>query len=289
MTYHILYNPLSGNGDGTNRVNELKSVLTDGELQFRDVREVEDIREYLNDFLPDDALILAGGDGTINHFVNDTYGISYPKQLYYYPTGSGNDFLRDVKTDSRGLVDLLPYIVDLPVVTVKGKSYRFVNGIGYGIDGYCCEVGDEIRRTSDKPINYTAIAIKGLLFKYRTTSATVTVDGKTYDFKKVWLAPTMNGRYYGGGMMIAPDQDRLNPSKEQTVIVFYGTSRLKTLMIFPSVFKGQHLSHKEAFAVLKGHEITVKFDHPVALQIDGETILDVSEYSVSAKVPAKVE
>ena len=289
MTYHILFNPLSGSGQGANRVNELKNVLTDGELQFHDVRELEDIQKYLKDFPADDALILAGGDGTINHFVNDTYDISYPKQLYYYPTGSGNDFLRDVPVDKRGLVDLTAYIVNLPVVTVKGKSYRYVNGIGYGIDGYCCEVGDELRKTSTKPINYTGIAIKGLLFHYKPTNATVVVDGKTYQFKKVWIAPTMNGRFYGGGMMVAPDQDRLNPTKEQTLVLLHGTGKIKTLIIFPSIFKGQHLKNKDVFTVIKGHDITVKFDRPVALQIDGETILNVSEYSVSAKVPANAE
>ncbi len=47
----------------------------------------------------------------------------------------------------------------------------------------------------------TAIAIKGLLFHYRPTNAVITVDGVTHTYKKVWLVPTMNGRYYGGGMM----------------------------------------------------------------------------------------
>ena len=126
MTYHVIYNPLSGNGQGANRVNELKTVLTDGELRFQDVREIEDIQKYLKDFPAGDALILAGGDGTINRFVNDTYGMSYPKSLYYYPTGTGNDFLNDVPADQRGLIDLTPYISNLPVVTVKNKTYRFI-------------------------------------------------------------------------------------------------------------------------------------------------------------------
>ena len=289
MTYHILYNPLSGSGQGANRVNQLKTALTDGELQFQDIREIGNIRDFLSCFPAEDALILAGGDGTINHFVNDTYGISYPQKLYYYPTGTGNDFLNDVPADQRGLIDLNPYVRNRPTVTVKNKTYRDINGIGYGIDGYCCEVGDELRKTSDKPVNYTGIAIKGLLFHYKPTNATVIVDGKTYHFKKVWLAPTMNGRYYGGGMMVAPDQDRLNPTNEQTVVVLHETGKLKTLLVFPSIFKGQHLKHTEAFTVLKGHEITVRFDRPVALQIDGETVLNVSEYSVSASVPAKAE
>ena len=40
-------------------------------------------------------------------------------------------------------VKINKYIKGLPTVTVNGKDYRFINGIGFGIDGYCCEVGDE--------------------------------------------------------------------------------------------------------------------------------------------------
>ena len=47
MKYFVLYNPISGNGFGLNRVNELKTVLTDGELSFFDVREVGDLASFL--------------------------------------------------------------------------------------------------------------------------------------------------------------------------------------------------------------------------------------------------
>ena len=287
MKYFVLYNPISGNGFGQSRVNELKTILKDGELSFCDVREVGDMEAFLKGISDTDALILAGGDGTLNRFVNDAEGMVLPERFYYFPTGTGNDFLRDVTPDERGLVLMTPYVKDLPTVTVQGKSYRFINGIGYGIDGYCCEVGDELRKTSTKPINYTSIAIKGLLFYYKPTHATVTVDGKTYEFEKVWLAPTMKGRFYGGGMMVTPDQDRLNPSGELSVCVLHESGKLKTLCVFPSIFKGEHVKHKEIFTMLRGHEITVKFDRPVALQIDGETVLGVTEYSVSSGVPAK--
>ena len=287
MKYFVLYNPMSGNGSGQSRVNALKTILTDGELSFCDVREVGNIETFLNKISDSDALVLAGGDGTLNRFVNDTDGMVLPEKFYYYPTGTGNDFLRDVPADDRGLILVTPYIKNLPTVTVHGKSYRFINGIGYGIDGYCCEVGDELRKTSTKPINYPMIAIKGLLFYYKPTHATVIVDGNTYEFDKVWLTPTMNGRFYGGGMMIAPDQDRLNQERELSVCVLHQSGKLKTLCIFPSIFKGEHVKHKEIFSVLRGYDITVKFDRPVALQIDGETVLGVTEYSVRSSVLAK--
>ena len=40
--------------------------------------------------------------------------------------------------------------------------------------------------------------------------------------------------------------------------------------------------------ILTGKEIKVEFDQPTALQIDGETVLGVTEYTAKAAVPAKV-
>ena len=51
-------------------------------------------------------------------------------------------------------------------------------------------------------------------------------------------------------------------------------------MIFPSIFKGEHVKHTKQVEVLRGHEITVEFDRPTALQIDGETVLGVTSYTV---------
>lgn len=133
------------------------------------------------------------------------------------------------------------------------------------------------------------IAIKGLLFHYKPTNAVIMVDGTEHSYKKVWLAPTMNGRYYGGGMMPTPNQNRLDPNQNVSTMVFHGSGKLKTLMIFPSIFQGKHIEHTKEVDILTGHTITVTFDRPTALQIDGETILGVTEYQVTtAKVPASV-
>ena len=172
---------------------------------------------------------------------------------------------------------------------VKGKTYRFLNNVGYGIDGYCCEVGDELKAKSVKAINYTSIAIKGLLFHYKSKNAVITVDGKEYRFKKVWLAPTMKGCFYGGGMMATPEQDRLAEGGKLSVLVFHGSGRLHTLMVFPSIFKGEHVKHKKIVTVLSGYDVKVSFDAPAAVQIDGETIPDVMEYTATAKAPVMAD
>lgn len=281
--YCILYNPLACSGNGKASAEKLKEILAGDELSFRDITEIDDYASFLASLADDEKLVITGGDGTINRFVNAIDGVAFNRELYYYATGSGNDFLRDIEAEVGGKpICITPYIKDLPICTINGKNYRFINGIGYGIDGYCCEVGDQLRETSDKKVNYTSIAIKGLLFHYKPTNAEITVDGKTYKFRKVWIAPTMKGRFYGGGMMPTPKQNRLSPDKKVSLAVFFGSGKLHTLAVFPSLFKGELVKKEKIFKVYEGKCVTVRFDRPTALQVDGETVLGVTEYTVNA-------
>lgn len=279
----VLYNPLSNNGKGGEAVEKLTPLFPDKKVSFSDITKIDGMKNFISGLDKDDKLIITGGDGTVNHFINDLDGECPERDIFYYPMGSGNDFFNDIKEKAKdGFVRLNEYLKDLPVITVKGRTSFFLNGIGYGIDGYCCEEGDRQRARSSKKINYTAIALKGLLFFYHPTNAAITVDGKEHKFGRVFLAPTMNGRFFGGGMMIAPEQDRLNKERTVTVSVAHDTNRFNILRVFPSIFKGAHVKYKKIFASFVGKDITVKFDRPTALQIDGETVTGVSEYSVKA-------
>lgn len=292
--YTVLYNPHAGNGQGQKRAQNLKSILSKDDLEFYDMTLIEDYAAFFESLPQGTRVVISGGDGTLNRFINDTVHLSLSHDIYYYASGSGNDFLRDVgQTEKDAPIPINQYLHELPEVTVANHTYKFLNGVGYGIDGYCCEAGDALRLKSKKPVNYTAIAIKGLLFHYKPTNAVITVDGKRYTYKKVWLAPTMNGRFYGGGMMPTPHQNRLDPRRTVSTLVMFGSGKLKTLAVFPSIFKGEHVRHVQMVEVLTGHDITVEFDRPTAIQIDGETIPGVSGYHVtsgaSLDVPAPVQ
>ena len=289
MKQFILYNPLAGNGTAKEAAERL-AAASSAEAVLSTVTKITDYAAFFAGMTPEDTLTICGGDGTLNHFVNDTAGLDIPCEVFYLAVGSGNDFLRDLdKTPDGTPVCITKYIKNLPVTEVKGKTYRFLNNVGYGIDGYCCEVGDELKAKSVKAINYTSIAIKGLLFHYKSKNAVITVDGKEYRFKKVWLAPTMKGRFYGGGMLATPEQDRLAEGGKLSVLVFHGSGRLHTLMVFPSIFKGEHVKHKKIVTVLSGYDVKVSFDAPAAVQIDGETIPDVMEYTATAKAPVMAD
>jgi len=265
MKFVVLYNPLSDNKRGEEFAKSFK--VGEGDSIECLVRMTEvDYKEFFAALENDCALLILGGDGTLNRFINDTAGFDYDNKVYYYPSGSGNDFWRDVNPGGEDKpLDITAYIKGLPEVTVKDGTYRFLNNVGFGIDGYCCEVGDEMRANSVEKINYTSIAIKGLLFRNKPTGATVTVDGKTFSFENVWLAPTMNGRFYGGGMMPTPEQDRAADDGKLSVMVYHCKSKLKALMTFPKIFKGEHVKSAKIVTILTGYDINVKFDEPKAV------------------------
>ena len=265
MKYY-LYNPLSNNGirfrmPGVKLINALKI----------------DYRKFFARLGEDDEVVLIGGDGTINYLINHIDLDSLKAKVYFRGNGTGNDFLHDIGENPDAQVLLNPYLKNLPVVRVKGKEYKFINDMGFGIDGFCCEVADKKRKKKPgKNINYAAIAIKGLLFAFKPCRALVEVDGKKYKFDNVWMAPTMKGRYYGGGIMAAPDQDRA--SDHLTVVISSCRSRLKILKTFPSYFEGEHVKAKDIVSIFTGNKIHVKYSRPCAGMIDGETVLNVTEY-----------
>ena len=236
-----------------------------------------DYPAYFKGLAPEDEVVLVGGDGTLNYFINAMKGEEIRNKVYLLGSGTGNDFLTDIDGKAGEEVLLNPYLTQLPTVYVNGLERLFINNMGFGIDGYCCEVADQIKeKNPQEKIDYSGIAIKGLLFHFKPCHAEITVDGVKHEFDNVWIAPTMKGRYYGGGMKMAPEQDRF--SGKLSVVVYHCRSKIKALVAFPSIFKGEHVAKTELVSVFTGNEIAVRFSRPCAAQIDGETVLNVTEY-----------
>ena len=276
---YILFNPLADNGQGGKTKDLAKEKLKNrfGDLVEQNLLEI-DKEKFLKDLHEEDNLVLVGGDGTVNRFANEIQGYEIKNNIYLFKAGTGNDFLRDVEKDidEDGLLLLNKYLEKLPHVIINGKTTYFINGIGFGIDGKVCEVADDMKAKGKKKINYSGIAIKLALFKFKCPNATVKVDGHEFKYKRVWLTSAMNGRFYGGGMMVAPSQDR--SKSKLSMVCMHGGSRIKCLIVFVGIFKGNHVKHKEMVNIIEGNRIEVTFDKPTALQIDGETIRNVTSY-----------
>lgn len=278
---YVLYNPFSHNDAGEKDASRILAQYPEDRYTFIDITSLS--KEDLFDLLDgNDPVVIAGGDGTLNRFVNVIGDKKLEKPLYFYPSGSGNDFMNDVSGKNvRELIQLNEYINDLPVITVNGETHRFINGVGYGVDGYSCEVVEERRKKTGKKGSYSFEALKGFLYSFKAGKAKVTVDGEIHEFENVWMASVMQGRYFGGGVMIAPMQDRTNAEKTVSVLIVASKSRLRALLAFPSIFKGKHMKYDKLITSFTAKNVKIELDRPSALQIDGDVVSGVTEYSVS--------
>ena len=281
---YLLFNELADAGEG--KANAERVVKELAEKGFAIEEQVSviglDLPAFVKGKKDGDNIVIFGGDGTMNNFVNHLGEVKVGCPLYLYPTGTGNDFQRDLPEESKdpntGLYRINAFIEDLPIIEVQGKTYRFLNGIGYGIDGECCVKAEEMKAAGEKNIDYGSITVKLLMSgTYVPPTATIKVDdAEPIVIPKAYLASAMNGRYYGGGMNIAPEQQRL--SDKLTLVCIHGKGRLGTLLMFPTLFKGTHVKKKKACYLTTGKCIEVSFDRPCGLQIDGEVLNGVTSY-----------
>jgi len=279
---YILYNPKANNEN--NDLTILPATVDPEKYGLKKLNLIGlDLPEFSKELTENDKVLICGGDGTLHHFANNAYGIEFPCPVCLVRSGTGNDFLNDLgQLDNENEVDIRPYLKDLPLVEVGDKKVRCINGAGLGVDGAVCRGVEEYKaKHPNKKANYTLIALKELGLKYKRPNAVIEVDGVRYEYSDVWAMSTMKGKYYGGGKMIAPAQDRC--SGKVTVMAMHGGSRLKTVAVFTKVPKGKHVKHTEMIDIIEGYSVHVKFDSPCDMQIDGEVITGVTEYTVKCE------
>lgn len=272
---YIIFNPSAGDGKGKEEA-EILYVVYDNTI-FIDMNRITNYHVFLSGLDASDKIILCGGDGTLSRFLNSIRDIEIRNELYFYSVGNGSDFVQDIGREKGCTPDfeINPYIKELPAVRINGEQRLFINGIGYGKNDFCMRTSERSRRQNRF---YSKVdATIGFLFRYKPIDMTIKMDGKSYIYKNVWMAHTMKGRYLGG-VMVAPNQSRLDEYTKLSFVVVHGVGRLKALQIYLSMRKGKHLKYKNGVEILRGNSIHVAFDNLVSLQVDGNEIKNVEEY-----------
>ncbi len=289
-TYHILFNRLSRSNTGEFEAHMLDEIMNGENLKYWNLSDIENYQEFFSSLSPDDKVIVAGGDGTLNIFINNISGCEIKNELLFFPAGSGNDFARDIgKQKHCKPFDIKKYIEDLPTAYVAGQKRRFFNSISLGIDAQVCVEAEKLKREGKKNVNYAIIAIKCILTKYKFCDAVVTDgDGNKHNFKNVLLAITTKGRFIGGGVKVSPTQDRNDPNHEMTFIIAHNLPAFKAMIVFASIVLGKHFHFTKNVTVLKGNEFTVEFSKPTPIQIDGDTFLNQTKYHACAHETADI-
>ena len=90
---YILVNPLSNNSRGEEALDKVLELVQE-EVEVLKITNIN-LVDFVSKLSSSDEIILVGGDGTINNFINKLDGKIPSNKIYLFPAGTGNDFLTD--------------------------------------------------------------------------------------------------------------------------------------------------------------------------------------------------
>ncbi len=228
-----------------------------------------------------DRIVCVGGDGTLNEVVNGFFDENGPLRkdavLGFLPNGTGCDFCRTIPIPT-GLEASLAtlregyiHTIDLGLIRYRDHAGRtctryFHNIASFGLGG---EVDDRVNKTSKAcgPFITFIVATLISLFAYGKKRIRIRVDDadeRTVDVLNVAVA---NGRYHGGGMLVAPDAMTDDGLFDVTVI-----GAMSLPMVFwhlPKLYVGG-IKRIRQVSIVTGEKVAAASDQRVLLDIDGE-------------------
>ena len=239
------------------------------------------------------ALILFGGDGTLNRYLGILRDTRTPVLLV--ASGSGNDFamangiftaddaLRVFTAHQRGEARIRE--ADLASARYgDGTERLFSCCLNVGVDA------DAARRTNLLPNflkerkGYMIGGAFAILFYSRQRIAISGTGFEAID-EAGWFAAVSNTPTYGGGLKIAPQASITDGALDVTYL--RPLSRLQLLRHFPKVLSGKHIGLKPV-VIIKTTELRIETDTPMPIFADGEafgsTPVTVSALSKAIRV-----
>jgi YegS/Rv2252/BmrU family lipid kinase len=281
----LVVNPKSANGStGRNWdkiAAELRSAL--GEFDTGMTERPMHAADLARNALREGArrVLAVGGDGTLNEVVNGFFDGDAPvapgAAIGVLPQGTGGDFRKTVEVPAkigdaaRKLAGATPRSADVGRVEYTGHDGQravryFINVASFGISGM---VDREVNRSSKMlggAISFQIASLRALL-KYDDAKVKLTLDGGAPEELPVTCVAAANGRFFGGGMMIAPeakiDDGIFN------VTIWQGYKLMDFITKKGHIYRGTHVNlpgtRTATCKKLEAHS-----DTEVLLDIDGE-------------------
>ena len=216
-----------------------------------------------------DAIIVIGGDGTINEAVNGLIrsGKSHYLPLGLIPSGSGNAFASDLNLNSidQAVENILKFnLMDIDVMKINyNNSITYsVNILGWGMASRVNKIAEKLRIFGG--IRYTVASIFCILF-LKPKPMDISIDDISIKCKGLFFL-ALNTIHTGKGMRMAPNA-KLNDGLLD-FIYFENASRWNVFQIFLKIFSGNHIYCK-GVEYIQGKEFSINTCGD-SLNIDGE-------------------
>ncbi|HEV7466529.1 MAG TPA: diacylglycerol kinase family protein [Candidatus Dormibacteraeota bacterium] len=285
MTTVAVVNPASGAGRTGRSWPEMRRVLSAAgvEVEERLTTAPREATELTRAALLEgcERVVAVGGDGTLNEVVNgflaaDGSALAPGAVLGLLPSGTGGDFRRSagIPTAAAAAAAVLAAgatrLVDAGRITLDGAEPRhFINIADAGLGG---EVVARVNRGSKRAGGTATFLWHSLasLLSYRPRAARVEIDGAAEEgrYQNVVVA---NGRYFGGGMCVAPGADLADGLFD--VVLFGDLPRMRSLTGIRRIYAGTHIG-QPGIRLLRGRRVrVVPLEQPaLCFEMEGEEV-----------------
>lgn len=292
----LIINPIAANSKTAGRWPQIQELLKTQGLDFDHVftERAGHATELARQAVAEGCtlIVAVGGEGTLNEVVNGLVGPAgtVPPEvvLGMIPSGTGTDFVRtlgiprDCLQACQHLLTAETIAVDLGEVEYApldstsshapaqtGLAHRyFINVAGLGFDG---EASERVNRSS-KALGGTLTYLISLfitLISYQNKHVELTLDGQTAPRRRLNSVIVSNGRYFGGGMCIAPHADLQDGLFD--VIILGDLNKLEFALNVPKVYNGTHLTHPKV-EEYRAREVRVVSQERMLIQADGDLV-----------------
>jgi diacylglycerol kinase (ATP) len=236
-----------------------------------------------------DAVVAAGGDGTIRQSAAALIGTDMP--LGIIPVGTGNVLAHEIGL-ARTPEAIARMLLEGPVAKVacaQANGEPFLLMVGAGFDARVVGALDQRLKSRLGKAAYAGPLLGAIIRPVDTLI--VTVDGRRHAASWAVIA---NARHYGGHFVLAPRTGILERGLE--AILFKTRSRAVLLGQLMSLVAGRLEPHTQGGDVemLACARVTIASHRPVPVQIDGDTFgttpieVDAGTCEVSLIVPGAV-
>jgi len=286
----VIINPRAGSGKAERRIADIERALRRYRLSHELVRTrgPNDAKRLVAEAVTDgvDVVAIVGGDGTLNEasraFIDDAGRLIPGKlpDLAVIPAGTGGDwrktfgFSESIDDAVRRIAEPTRRPVDLGLLRLEKEDgttafHSFLNIASFGISGITDRLVEQAPKWIGGKIAFYLASLRAT-YVYRNAPVRVKVDGKTFVEGRIFVVAIANGRYFGGGMKIAPNAD---PSDGKFDVVVLGDmTRMDAIGLSPRVYQGTHLSTVHVRAASGATIEAESLDGgDVWLDVDGET------------------
>jgi YegS/Rv2252/BmrU family lipid kinase len=229
-----------------------------------------------------ELLVAVGGDGTASEVIDGMTGANGHGRgalFGFIPRGTGGDLRRtiglagDVDAAARALASRNEAVLDLGRIELAGpdgtrRVRHFANVAGCGVSGVVSRsVNDGLHLPSGK-LSFMLASARALL-TWSDRRVRWRVDEGPWNDERVTALSVCNGRYFGGGMMVAPEA-RMDDGLFD-VVVWKGLGLGDFVVKRPMLYDGTHVRLPNT-RVLRARtvEIEAGAGEDVPLDVDGE-------------------